>query len=64
MPGVARDIYKNLNKKIEFLNKKKFDFLAYVTHEFPQKNSAHLVQPFGKLKLTYMYDRRALLYIY
>ena len=42
-PGVAREIFFNLEKN-------KFQiFLAYNTHECPQKISAQSVRPFGRL---------------
>ena len=49
-PGVARE---KKGKKIDFF----FDFFSLchprATHECPQKNSAYLVQPFGRPEGTY-----------
>ena len=45
---------------------KKFDFFSLnrppVTHEWPQKNSAPSVQPFGRPFVTYIYECLVLLY--
>ena len=52
-PGVAR------GKKIEFFKPK----IPPVTHEFPQKVSAHSVQLFGRLYVTNIYTSALFYYI-
>ena len=47
-------------KKIKKIFLKYFDF----SHECPQKNSAHSVQPFGRPEGTYIYIYECLVLLY